>query len=235
MCRRSQSDITWYYLDLGELDSIVKGKSLIIAQIYIYVTCTSSSISPLSNNPFISQIVLTTVTGRSLRIQKCYFPLEMITLTKFWSESYIEPPREDYLFLNTVFIFELNWEPYKLTYKFSYKCTYAFKTTLFFYTYTHLDTYTPGSIILSLTSKHINTCILMPELQAVENLLLSWGDCGRDTVILRGCHRVNIGGWMRQSALFTYHRRREKLGTISWVTTSAEIKLEVVLWAPWNI
>lgn len=63
-----------------------------IAQIRVYTTRISSSISPLSSNPFISEIVLTTVTGEiASRFTKehlqsflfSFFCQKMVTITKF--------------------------------------------------------------------------------------------------------------------------------------------------------
>lgn len=55
-------DINWAF-ENAAWHHFLKKKPLVIAQIRVYTTRMSSSISPLSSNPFISEIVLTTVTG----------------------------------------------------------------------------------------------------------------------------------------------------------------------------
>lgn len=94
-----QDELLLTFLDINwALESAawhrLKKKSPVIAQIRIYTTGISSSISPLSSNPFILEIVLTTVTGEIAsrftkeRLQSFFFfssssSQEMITLTKF--------------------------------------------------------------------------------------------------------------------------------------------------------
>lgn len=69
---------------------------------------------------------------------------------------------------------------------------------------THTHTHLAAKFLLKLQSTP--ACMHTPELLAVENACfwLSQGYCGSDAEVLRGGQRVNIGGWMRQSAAFTY-------------------------------
>lgn len=71
----SHSDVPWYYLDLEvQLGSIVKGKITgDCSNLYLYNLYLFMYLSPLPTNPFISEIVLTTVTGKSLQIQRFLF------------------------------------------------------------------------------------------------------------------------------------------------------------------
>lgn len=94
---RCRMSCCWHFLILTEPWKAAwhrcEKKSLVIAQIRIYTTRISSSISPRSSNPFISEIVLTTVTGETAsRLTEEHFlgflflSLETITLTLFSSK-----------------------------------------------------------------------------------------------------------------------------------------------------
>lgn len=134
-CFERQDELLLTFLDINwALESAawhrLKKKSPVIAQIRIYTTGISSSISPLSSNPFILEIVLTTVTGEIAsrftkeRLQSFFFfffflsgddNINKVFPLSWCSESYMGAPGEDYLPLNTVFIFELNQVPYRHT------------------------------------------------------------------------------------------------------------------------
>lgn len=136
-----------------------------------------------------------------------------VLFTKFFSCScWSARSREDYLFLNAVFIFEINpfWHTHSLTQP----------PALLWGAHTHKH----ASMLLKLQTTHFS---LAPVEKA--SLQLSQGYCGHNAAVLGRGLRVNIWGWMRQSAAFTYCRgKRDWLGIISWVTTSAEIRLGAV-------
>lgn len=65
---------------------------------------------------------------------------------------------------------------------------------------------------------------------------LSRGYCGRDAEVLRGGLRVNIEGWMRQSAAFTYRWGEESdLAPFHGSLHLQKLDWKQKFWALWNI
>lgn len=117
----------------------------------------------------------------------------MTTLTKFslswWSESSSEPSTEDYLCLNAALIFELNLC--------MHTCTHTLQwATCFSLSHTHTHTWHQISFT-NFKHRPSYACTVCGKGLFSAQPWVLWQ-------VLRGGRRVNIGGWMRQSAAFTY-------------------------------